>query len=153
MKNSTISVSNVYGIPFINPHVREAATKWEAQLVFSPCNLVGFKRSAKFVLVVAGLPFLQSAGIPILGYHLNARGAFVRDHFPKALTPNSCKLFIPGYRHPDTQALDNFAATEDPKHLQAWGLFLRRLDHDNEMRVYGRSSQGKTRRAHLLNKD
>lgn len=111
LKLEYLELENVYGYPALSPmFLKWAKAQSNIQVVISVHNLREVTRSKEFIVVVAGLPFLESSGIPILGYQRNANGVWTKSSLEISLQTNSVKVLLPKmHQEPaSTKALYNF---------------------------------------------
>jgi len=107
-----VKVENVYGYPAVTKGFLKWAAHMDVDVVVSVHNLEQFQRTKKFVVVIAGLPFLESAKVPILGYVRNGFALYNRSHMPSALKTNAATLHIPKFHEqPSPESLLEFYKT------------------------------------------
>ena len=104
-----LKVSNIYGYPAVTERFLKWASTKDADIVVSVHNLENFQRTKQFVIIIAGLPFLESSKIPILGYLRNGFGLYNRTTLPTKLKTNESTLHIPKFHEqPSSDSLMEF---------------------------------------------
>lgn len=106
-----LEMENLYGYPSLSPaFLKWAKLRGNVQLVIAVHNLKELKRTKEFVVVVTGLPFLESCGVPILGYTRTEIGLWTKSNLATKLKPNKVKVLIPKVQTEplDTKALYDF---------------------------------------------
>lgn len=101
-----VPLKNVYGYPALSDRIRKYAEVHNATIVISMYNVDPADESMK--IVVAGLPFLCSTKIPIIGYRMYDNGAWYRSDLPPKLKPNEIIMSLPKFHaHPTNEELFN----------------------------------------------
>jgi len=140
-KYFSVEHENIYGIPFFNPTVDAYAKVIDALLVFGVTSLSNpvNRKGHKNVLVIANLAFLQSAGIPMLGYAVQPSGMLVKTTFPRKVAPNKIKVYGPSYKFPDSDQLEAFYRTGDVSTIEnkRFTRYLALTPQEVHDRVYG----------------
>jgi hypothetical protein len=96
LKLEYLDLENLYGYPALSPtFLKWAKSAGNVQVVIAVHNLRALKRAKEFVIVVAGLPFLESSGVPILGYQRNDNGVWTKSSLAVKLTPNKVQVLLP----------------------------------------------------------
>jgi hypothetical protein len=108
-----IEYKNLYGYPAYSVKLRNFAKKKGYRIV---CSILNLEEAGPFdgiTIACAGLPFLLSAKIPIIGYSVNGLGVWTRNpSLPASLKENVVKLHIPKFhKHPSSDTLASFYKT------------------------------------------
>jgi hypothetical protein len=108
-----VKVSNIYGYPALSKGFIKWAERMNVDVVVSVHNVEKFQRTKEFLIVIAGLPFLESAKVPIIGYVRNGAAIYNRSNMPTKLKPNETTLHIPKFNEqPSSESLYQFYTTE-----------------------------------------
>jgi hypothetical protein len=108
-----LKVQNVYGYPAVTEKFLKWVALRDAEVVVSVHNLEAFERTKQFVVVVAGLSFLESAKVPILGYLRNGFGLYNKCALPSKLRANESTLHIPKFHEqPTSESLLEYYQTQ-----------------------------------------
>jgi hypothetical protein len=105
-----IDLENVYGYPSLSPtFIKWLKARGNVQLVIALHNLEKVERTKEFIIVVTGLPYLESCGVPILGYNCTEVGLWHRGDLPTKLRPNKVHILLPKFQGEmaDTKTLYN----------------------------------------------
>jgi hypothetical protein len=111
LKLEFLELENIYGYPSLSPtFLTWAKARGNVQLAISVHNLRDLQRTKEFVVVVAGLPFLESSDVPILGYLRNDIGLWNKGNLPTKLKHNKARVFLPKVQRepPSTKVLHDF---------------------------------------------
>jgi hypothetical protein len=96
LKLEYIELDNLYGYPSLSPaFLKWAKIRGNVQVVIAVHNLREVKRAKEFIVVVAGLPFLESSGVPIIGYQRNDNGVWTKSSLSVKLRHNKVKVLLP----------------------------------------------------------
>jgi hypothetical protein len=107
-----LKVSNIYGFPAVTEKFLSWVETKDADIVVSVHNVEQFQRTKTFLIVIAGLPFLESAKVPVLGYSRNGAAIWNKIPLPTRLKPNESTLHIPKFHEqPSSDSLLNFYRT------------------------------------------
>lgn len=107
-----IDYKNLYGYPAYSVALRNFAKKKGYRVVLSVLNIEEAGLFDGITIAIAGLPFLLSSKIPVIGYAVNGLGVWTKTSIPLSLKENEVQLHIPKFhKHPSSDTLASFYKT------------------------------------------
>lgn len=101
-----VLLKNTYGYPALSARIKKYAEAQKAKLIISMYNVDPADEGMK--IIIAGLPFLVSTKIPVIGYNMYENGAWYRTNLPPRLKENEITMKLPKFhKHPSHDELYN----------------------------------------------